>query len=95
MVEQATSATFRSVYAEQLGIRPEEFERRILWQCLPWWKRPFARFGQRFAKGLFVLDREFLKDIAEARTRSDVLVLLEAFRYRGKITPKFPSAGWG
>jgi len=82
MVQQATSATFRSAYTEQLGIRPEEFERRILWQCLPWRKRALATFGQWFAKDIFVLDREFLKDIAEARTRPEVLVLFEAFRHQ-------------
>jgi hypothetical protein len=61
---------------------PKNLNDETFWQCLPWWKRPLATFGQWFANDLFALDREFLKDIAEARTRPQVLLLLEAFRYQ-------------
>lgn len=88
MPEQPAQPTFREAYAHRTGCPAAEFERRLLRRCRPAWKHPLAALAQLLAPEAFALDLDFLKDVAEARTQSEVMIQLQAYRYEWQNSPK-------
>lgn len=88
MDEYMKRPTFRAAYAERAGIPPEEFEQRLLRRCVPTWKRALAAMLSPVTGDLLALDRDFLKDVADTRSQSEVLVQLQSYRHEWHTNDK-------
>ena len=88
MIETQNNSTFRMAYSERSGVRMEDFERRMQRHCLAPWKRPLATIVSWLVSDAFTLDLDFLRDISEARSQSQVLIQLQAYRYEWHSSPR-------
>ncbi len=74
------SRTFRQLYCEREGCKPEEFEERIFWHCLYRHAVPFVAMLRWLSRGSFKRDFEYLHLIGLATDANEFRRAVEALR---------------
>jgi len=74
--------TFRESYCEKFQCAPEEFARRVFWDCLPEESRPLATVLRPWLPLLKPLEHEFIEQLGDLSEAEAVASEVNEFRVR-------------
>ena len=85
----APARPFIDRFCHRYGVPREGAERRLLMRCVPIWKRGIWYLMERLVPQAFEHDWEAIHESSQAGTMRDIVMAVQALRYRRRATPHF------
>ena len=89
MKEGLKSETFIERFCRRSAVPRDIAERQLLMRCVPMWKRPLWLLIEKRSPNAFSQDWIAIQEACRARSMKEILEVVEALHYRGKINPTF------
>ena len=81
-------------YAERLRLTPEEARNRLLYECVPNWKRGFVRFHRVLRPKLYQLDWRLVDEAGRSTSYQEVLDAIDRWNHRSPAVQSVARNRW-